>query len=147
MIIMIDTFEIIKNKKSILFIGLYIVLLIISSLNIRFNYYYQCDDYKGVYNYLKEENKDYDYIFTYENEIYNNKNIISKEHYRAIKKEKDKEIINDFNQNENAVLVLFEKNVSKSLYNYFDESNEYLVNSKYNSFKIVKHRSENEELD
>lgn len=44
-----------KNKANKVFTAVFVILLLISSFNIRFNYYYQKDDYKGLLEYIQKE--------------------------------------------------------------------------------------------
>lgn len=128
-----------KDKRSNLFIVLYIISLIFSSLNIRFNYYYQCDDYKGVYNYVKY-NKPKFILSNYSTDIYNVDSLVGSNNYLFIPSTNYKKIIRRFEENEDAMLILFEKNSNKEFYDYFDDS-DYVVNDKYNSFKLITHRN------
>lgn len=49
----VNTISFTRGRKNLIFFILCISIILISSANIRFNYY-NCDDYKGVYNYIKE---------------------------------------------------------------------------------------------
>ena len=141
MIVLIDILYIIKEnfKSSLIFIILYIVMLLISSINIRFNYYYQCDDYKGIYNYFKtSELNESKYVSNYDTSIYNLEDILKEKYYNADKLS-DNKIIKLFQEHNDYTLILFEKNSSEKLYNYFDNNKEYKINDNFNSFKIIEH--------
>lgn len=139
MIILIDVLYYIKDnyKFSKIFIVLYIVMLLVSSFNIRFNYYYMCDDYKGIYNYLKDNKSNSTYIVNYNISIYSLKDVLGEDYYDATELSDD-EIIDLFTNNK-FILVLFEKDSSEKLYNYFDNNKEYKINDSFNSFKIIEH--------
>lgn len=139
MIVFIDFITLTKSKKNLVLFTLYIIFIIISSVNIRINYYYQCDDNKGIYKYIEQNNtekKQY-IISNYDDELYNIKKLVGEDYFVNMENSKDEEIINKFLDNKKATLILFEKHSSKNLYNYFDEKEEYKVNNNYNSFKII----------
>lgn len=124
---------------------LYGVLLLISIGNIRFNYYYSCDDYKGVYQEIStmmEEKEDVHVLTDCSGEYYNfNKCVISdKQQIIDTLGYDENEILNMFNENSNDVLVLFEKSSTKEFYHSFDNKANVSVNNHYNSFKIVTHK-------
>ncbi len=133
LISLIDILYIIKNnKKSNIFIALYIIILIFSSINIRYNYYYQSDDFKGVYEYIEEISPKY-VILNYETSIYDITKTINKENISII--DEEEKIKEKFNEIDEGVLILFEKNSSDELYEYFDSN--YKVINEFNSFKII----------
>ncbi len=140
MVIFIDTLYLIKDKKSSLWLLLYIAIIIFSSINIRYNYYYQCDDYKGVYNYIKESNIDSYYLLSnFSIKLYNVESLVPEQYYIDGTSLEDQDIIDEFSNREKIILILFEKCSSKKLYDYFDNNDSYNVNSNYNSFKIITH--------
>ena len=113
-------------------------MISISSLNIRFNYYYQCDDFKDVYNYIKQNDYDGKTVFSkYSVDMYKINDIL-KDRNVSVVKLSDKEIIDLFQNSINSELILFEKECSKDLYNYFDNDSNYNVNNEFNSFKIIE---------
>ncbi len=138
MIIFIDILnKISKNKNCLLFISIYLIMLIFSSINIRFNYYYQCDDYKGIYEYVKENNLS-NIMSNYNTKIYSINDLTKKNIYLD-DSYSDNDIINQFKKSKKTTLILFEKNSSKYLYNYF-KNEDYIINNNYNSFKIITHK-------
>ena len=112
-------------------------MLIFSSINIRFNYYYQCDDYKGIYEYVKENNLS-NIMSNYNTKIYSINDLTKKNIYLD-DSYSDNDIINQFKKSKKTTLILFEKNSSKYLYNYF-KNEDYIINNNYNSFKIITHK-------
>ena len=132
--------ELVKTNHWSFLLYAYVVLLIISSFNIRFNYYYSCDDIKGVteeVNRLMAENNDLTVITTTDDNNYYkfepNDNIIVNVENADVNE--ISQYIN--NLSSKCILILFEKNCSKELYDFFDTDDNYIVNDNYNSFKLV----------
>jgi len=133
-----------QNRVFYCTIFLYGLLLIVSALNMRFNYYYSCDDHQGV---KKEIDKAFcstdelilltttDIGIYYPLDEYAIKSGHSIIDVSGWTSEELKNFINEKN-NQMIVLILFEKSVSKETYNCFDNAG-YWVDNKLNSFKIV----------
>ena len=141
LITLIDITHIILNDKNKVLFVLYIILLIYSSLNIRFNYYYRCDDYKGVYNYIKSNKENIDYlIVNYNTDIYDISYVYDKKH--ILKARKDNKLMKEFEKRKDATLILFEKNSSEYIFSFYDNKASYKIDDQFNSFKIIKHNKQ-----
>lgn len=123
----------------------YWLLLAVSSFNIAFNYYYSCDDIKGMTQEVAaslQENPDltvvvsdtfdyYSYPPDFENQVFILPSTQLDEMRDYVSGLGDKEFL----------LVLFEKGVSRQAYHYYDNQDGYLVDNRYNSFKLISRRS------
>lgn len=144
MILLIDIFHrfLPLGKRSRALLAFYALLLCVSAGNIVFNYYYSCDDYKGVTNRLAslfEQNKDLVVIDNYETQYYSYLDAVPDPKAQILHAKSDDELIGllDTIDTENAVIVLFEKNCSKSLYHRFDSEPNVTVDDSFNSFRII----------
>lgn len=140
----------------------YFVLLLLSAVFIARLYYYSCDDYKGVTEYVSEQlRRDpalvvldtgrinfsgyYSYAASAKDSARQLVDVSDKTEQEIInliegwKQDKiiqDKLIQDKFIQDK-FILILFEKNVSRTLYHYFDNQSAYRVDDRFNSFRIV----------
>lgn len=129
--------------KGILIV--YFVLLCFSSYNIIFNYYYSCDDVKGVAGEIRERLARDDNLIVIdtarESRYYPYKDAASDpdKQYIGMADEDEEKILEYMEtlKGQDVLLVLFEKNCSKNLYRYFDDAEGYNVNSQYNSYKLI----------
>lgn len=141
-----------KGRRAVII--LYYILLIGSCLNIRLNYYYACDDYKGMTQEVTEwlgDEKNQVIIMQDENDYYPIRQaaVASKEQITNMKGKTEEQIIEEMehmseiqdaegvHDNRNVMLVLFEKDCSRDLYMYFDAKKGYTTDCSYNSFKLV----------
>lgn len=144
MILVIDMFHglLSSGKRGRVLLASYALLLCISAGNIAFNYYYSCDDYKGVTSRLAslfEQNKDLVVIDNYETQYYSYLNAVPDPEAQILHAKNDDELIGllDTTETENVVIVLFEKNCSRALYHRFDGEPGATVDNSFNSFKII----------
>ena len=122
----------VTNKQKSIFLSCFLILMLISAINIRFNYYYWHDDYKGILEYIKKNDTNTIVSNVSSNKVYNYELLSKYEYNEDIKTKKDIENL----LNNNNIVILFEKNTDKKLYKSLD--NNFVINSKYNSFKIIE---------
>ena len=130
----------------------FFVLLLLSAAFIARLYYYSCDDYKGVTEYVSEQLRRDPALVVLDTGRINFSGYYSyaasaKDSARQLVDVSDKteqEIINliegwkqDKFIQDKFILILFEKNVSRTLYHYFDNQSAYRVDDRFNSFRIV----------
>ena len=125
----------------------YFVLLLLSAVFIARLYYYSCDDYKGVTEYVSEQLRRDPALVVLDTGRINFSGYYSyaasaKDSARQLVDVSDKteqEIINLIEgwKQDKFILILFEKNVSRTLYHYFDNQSAYRVDDRFNSFRIV----------
>ena len=125
---------------------LYLVLLTVSSIFIARLYYYSCDDIKGMTEYVTEQLKEDSNLI-----VINTRDMSSGYYsYAAAAEDPTKQIVDmsdkteeeiiDFVESQKEgdfILILFEKNVSRSLYHFFDNRSSYRVNNRFNSFRLI----------
>ena len=136
--------EITVPKKYFISICM-LVLMLYSSANLRFNYYYYCDDFKSVQSAIKQyvEAGNIGAIYTGEKDVwgfydleeviddYGTEIIIIGEDDVATVGRKIKA-----RDEEKVILILGEKFYNENEYNFFDEEAS-IVNDSYNSYKIL----------
>ncbi len=117
--------------------GVLLIILFISSINIRFNYYYCKDDYKGVINYLKENASNEDIILIQgDHTVYKYYKIEPNEKIILINDAKNEEEVQEYIKNYNGkklYIVLSEKVCNKDYYTKIDNS----INN-FNTFKVLE---------
>lgn len=154
LIVMIDLFEYFLCRKSLgkVFVWGYCICLLFSAWNIRFSYYYACDDWKSVSEYLVNELEQNEKITIITS--MNGSSYFDAGKYYDItenKKKKQQKIINLKNEQElkemitiqeredKFIFVLFEKAVSPEMFRFYDEHPDFYVDDTFNSFKIVEY--------
>lgn len=144
MILAIDVFHVLYDGKGRIVLAAYAALLCVSMGNIMFNYYYSCDDYQGVTSRIEtlfSQHADLVVIDNYTTRYYSYLDAVPDPERQIVhlKDETDDEIASCFDtqEAENVLLVLFEKNCSKQLYRHFDDDPRFVVDGRYNSFKLI----------
>lgn len=134
-----------RSKGGRAAIILYFILLAASCLNIRLNYYYACDDHKGMTKKaaqwledgeslvitMQDENRYYPIGWAAADSGGEILNMKGKTDAQVIEK------MEHAAQGKKVMLILFEKECSKELYTYFDEKEAYETDDSCNSFKLV----------
>ena len=149
-ICMVDLWHLVSPKSALFRAAVvgYAILLAISCANLRGNYYYACDDYKGmteaVAAWLAEDAAHTVVTAQKENEFpyYS---------YLGAAADPKKQIVNVYGRSQeeiqqcfealppaDAMLLLFEKDCSRQLYTCYDDRNDFEVEDRYNSFKLIK---------
>lgn len=144
LILAIDVFHVLYDGKGRIVLAAYAALLCVSMGNIMFNYYYSCDDYQGVTSRIEtlfSQHADLVVIDNYTTRYYSYLDAVPDPERQIVhlKDETDDEIASCFDtqEAENVLLVLFEKNCSKQLYRHFDDDPRFVVDGRYNSFKLI----------
>lgn len=152
-IMIIDLFEYILRKRNLerILVAGYCICLLFSAWNMRFNYYYACDDWKSVSEYLIDElehNEKLTIIISINGDSYfdtgryyditgNRKNVSQKIIKLQNKEEIEQEIASE-KKSDKLIIVLFEKGISSQMYTAYDDNSEFHVINSFNSFKIVE---------
>ncbi len=140
-----------KGKGKYFFAVLYTICLIFSAANIRFNYYYVCDDYKGVSEYLGEnleqsENltilfsaNDFDaggYYDITQRKTKDSQKLIC---VKRIDEEVLRKVLIENEDSNKIIVVLFEKAVSSKFWHTYDGNSDLNICDDYNSFRIIEY--------
>lgn len=125
----------------------YVALLIISCANIRLNYYYACDDEKGmneaVAAWLAE---DAEHVVVAAQRVtrfayysYEGAAVDPERQIIDVYQQPQEEIVECFEAlpPDDVMLILGEKDCSRQLYYYYDDREGFDVNARYNSFKLI----------
>ncbi|MCM1327796.1 MAG: hypothetical protein NC243_14160 [Lachnoclostridium sp.] len=142
----------IKNGKAKYFLAvLYTICLVFSAANVRFNYYYACDDYKGVQGYLTEKLKQEEnltILFSTDNfdvggyyDVTRSKGSDSQK--IICEKRIDEEVLDrvlaENKDSDKIIVVLFEKAVSSKFWHTYDANSDLNICDDYNSFRIIEY--------
>lgn len=155
-IMIIDIFECLYKKSMgrILVIG-YCICLLFSAWNIRFTYYYSCDDWKSVSEYLineLEQNEKVTIITITKDgshfgagkyyDVMGNRKKYSQKIINLKSEEELEQEITTREKSNKLIIVLYEKAISPEKYTAYDNNPQCYVNSTFNSFKIVEYEKQ-----
>ncbi|MCM1101474.1 MAG: hypothetical protein NC079_08230 [Clostridium sp.] len=152
LVVMDLLYYLIKSGKSKCFLAaLYVMCLMFSAANIRFNYYYVCDDYKGVQGYLTEkleQTENITILFSADSFDMGGYYDVTRSKENDLQKILcvnliDEDVLNrtltENADSDKIIVVLFEKAVSSKFWHSYDAESDLNICDDYNSFRIIEY--------
>lgn len=138
------------SRPGKILLALFFGFMLLSSANLRLDYYYACDDYQGVANEIRAAMDADDSLVLvtdratdYYDRYYEIGGMADEPGQLVVdtwgmSDEDEQAIFLDYvKQGRSAMLLLFEKSCSRAAYEAFDDNPAYTVDASYNTFKIV----------